>query len=59
MKLPFPVVILLVAVVANAQPVEKKANFVPEIERAVDALVNGDQGQGLRQKRQWGGGALE
>lgn len=60
MKLAVSVVILLVAAAANAQPVEKAADVVPEIKSIIDVLtVSGDQGQAgvTREKRQFGGGA--
>lgn len=60
MKLAVSVVILLVAVAANAQPVEKTeaatSDIVPEIKSIIDVLsVSGDQAGATREKRQFGG----
>lgn len=65
MKLAVSVVILLFAVAANAQPIEQAEatpDVVPEIKSIIDVLsVSGDQDQAgaTREKRQFGGGALE
>lgn len=62
MKLAVSVVILLVAVAANAQPIEKAEaatpDVVPEIKSIIDVLsVSGDLAQdgATREKRQFGG----